>query len=157
MQSEHGTNTALPQPPGQHFVCCGICRVSCPASHVRFSHDILFSRKCPRQDSNKKRVTADKVMPCHSALKTLEGHPLTSSGAQVLLGTHFPLITFTRWADGRVSLRKEEAGESFCLTPAFSSFESQSSLTSFYTRAVHVLPRGELGVKPWSARAVAHS
>lgn len=69
----HITSTSptvpFPQPLEQHFVGCDICHAPCSTNHVRFSHDILFSRKCPRRDSKRKRITGDMAVPHHPAWK----------------------------------------------------------------------------------------
>lgn len=144
----------FPRPPEQHVVCCDICHGSRSAKHVRISRDILFSRKQPRQDSNRKCVPGDMAMAHHSAMQTLEGHPLTTSLCpSVTMHTFSPhhLYQVSRWQSLTAAGSEEEAGEDCGPTPPFSPSDSQSSLANFYTGAVRVLPRGELGVWAWSA------
>lgn len=119
----------VPIPPEQHFVFCGICHVSCFTNHVIVSHGILFSRKCPRQDSNKKCVTADMVMPHQSATEMLEGHLLPSICAQVLLCTRFPSSPspVSRW-QSLTAARKRQASPLAPLLPVLHSILNPPSL-----------------------------
>lgn len=86
-------------------------------------------------------------------MKTLGDRSLTMYLCpSVTMHTFSPhhLQQVSRW-QSFTAAGQEEEGEAFGPIPPFSPFDSQASVTNFYTRAAHVLLRGELGVWTWSA------